>query len=80
MEKTVNATEVKLWVILPDEDPEMILHPCNLPAAQLIQNRRVSFSGQVLEHHPDSSPIEGITPFNLQEITDGVEGPEEDPC
>lgn len=70
-----------VWVIMPDAYPDLMFEPCNLPEAQLIHNRRVSFSGHSLLENPYTSGFEGLTPFNLTEITDGVEGPtEHEPC
>ena len=61
----------------PEANPDMILQPCNLPEAQRIHNRRVAFSGQALKDHPLET-LEGVTPFNLQEISDGMDGPHSD--
>jgi len=75
-QKEGKPIEYTLWVILPDAHPDLILEPCNLPEAQLIPNRRISFSGSSLVYNPYVSNLEGVTPFNLTEISDGVSGPD----
>lgn len=60
-----------VWVILPDDNPDVILEPCNLPLDQMVENRRVTFTGQALNESPNSSGLEGFTPFNLIELSEG---------
>lgn len=67
-----------VWVIMPDAHSDMIFEPCNLPEMQMIEGRRVRFVGQSLNHNVNTTNFEGLTPFNLLQITDGVEGPSED--
>ena len=67
--KNDEPVEHRLWVIMPDAYPEVMLEPCNLPADQLTPNRRISFSGLSLKEQPEVSNLEGITPFMLTEIT-----------
>lgn len=69
--------EHRIWVILPEDRTDLILQPCNLPEAQRIHNRRVAFSGQALKNH-ELETLEGVTPFNLQAISDGMDGPHSD--
>ncbi len=76
-----DAIEYKVWIIIPDAYPHMMFEACNLPVAQLIQNRRVSFSGYTLPENPNVTNFEGITPFNLTEITGGIDAMEDHgPC
>ena len=72
--------KVTLWVIYPEAFPDMILHPCRLPDAQLIPNREVSFSGILLNNYDDGFELGGVTPFMLTEISGGEEGPDDDGC
>lgn len=72
-DKAVSHT---VWVILPDGQPDMIYEPCNLPVTQMIENRRVTFTGQAFNESPYTSGLEGFTPFQIIEIMDGEEGPE----
>ena len=73
-----DATEYTVWVIMPDAYPHLMFEACNLPETQRIENRRVSFSGYTLDYHPEVTNFEGVTPFELIEITDGEAGPDAD--
>lgn len=74
-QKASEPIEYTFWAIFPDNHPDKIFEPCNLPEMQRIPNRRVSFSGHGLYENPNTYNLEGITPFNLTEISDGIEGP-----
>ena len=74
--KAADMQDYRIWVIIPDANPDQILRPCNLPEWQEIHDRKVAFTGIQIEIHPDLIGFEGVTPFNLIEISGGQEEPD----
>jgi hypothetical protein len=67
--KPEELKQVNTWVIIPDQNSNIMFEPCNLPQSFKRSGMRIVFEGTIMQER-SNKPITGTSDFQLRGILD----------